>query len=94
MALLVFPQDNLEPQLATLLHPDLRRSVADRVNKAILISQNQRRDAKIRNLVRVRVWAEEEARKSKKDIPIRMDLGLDGDERDDIHENGHEPMIT
>jgi hypothetical protein len=94
MALLVFPQDNLEPQLAALLHPDLRRSVADRVNKAILISQNQRRDAKIRDVVRLRAWAEDEARKCKKDLPARIELGLDADDRDDMHGNGHEPMIT
>jgi len=92
MALLVFPNDNLEPQLAALLHPDLRRSVADRVNKAILVSQNQRRDAAIRNLVRLRAWAEDKTRERKKDIPDSIDLGLNGD--DEMHENGHEPMIT
>jgi hypothetical protein len=92
MALLVFPPDNLEPQLAALLHPDLRRSVADRVNKAILQCQSQRRDAAIRNLVRLRAWAENTARDNKKDLPARIELGLD--ENDEIQENGHEPMIT
>lgn len=92
MALLVFPPDNLEPQLAALLHPDLRRSVADSVNKAILSIQNQRRDAAIRNLVRLRAWAENTARDQKKDLPARMELGLD--EREERYENGHEPMIT
>jgi hypothetical protein len=94
MALLFFPQDKLEPQLASLIHPDLRRSVADRVNKAILTCQTQRRDAAIRNLVRLRAWAETTARDRKKDLPARLDLGLDLDDRDDRHENGHEPMIT
>lgn len=92
MALLVFPPDNLEPQLAALLHPDLRRSVADSVNKAILSIQNQRRDAAIRNLVRLRAWAENTARDQKKDLPARIELGLD--EREERYENGHEPMIT
>lgn len=98
MALLVFPPDNLEPQLAVLLHPDLRRDVADKVNKAILTCQNQRRDAAIRNLVRLRAWAENTARENKKDLPARIELGLDGDDAeprtDDSHTNGHEPMIT
>lgn len=94
MALLFFTQDNLEPQLASLIHPDLRRSVADRVNKAILTCQTRRRDAAIRNIVRLRAWAENTARDRKNDLPARMDLGLDGNERDDRHENGHEPMIT
>jgi hypothetical protein len=94
MALLVFPADNLEPQLAAILHPDLRRSVADRVNKAILTCQNQRRDAAIRNLVRLRAWAENTARENKIDLPARIGLGLDADENDDIQDNGLEPMIT
>ena len=93
MALLVFPNDDLEPHLAALLQPALRRSVADRVNQAILRCQNQRRDATIRNLVRLRAWAENTARDSKKEIPTRLELGLDG-ERDDAQENGHEPMVT
>lgn len=92
MALLVFPPDNLEPHLAELLHPDLRRTVADNVNKAILKRQNQRRDAAIRNLVRLRAWAENTARDSKKDLPARIELGLDP--KEDQYENGHEPMIT
>jgi hypothetical protein len=93
MALLVFPPDNLEPQLAAILHPDLRRSVADRVNKAILTCQNQRRDAAIRNLVRLRAWAENSARESKKDLPARIELGLDSD-KDEMQDNGSEPMIV
>ncbi|KAF4637716.1 hypothetical protein G7Y89_g360 [Cudoniella acicularis] len=93
MALLVFPPDNLEPQLAALLHPDLRRSVADRVNKAILSCQNQRRDAAIRNLVRLRAWAETTARDAKKDLPARIDLGLNAEEKDGRQENGHESMM-
>jgi len=92
MALLVFPSDNLEPPLAELLQPGLRQSVADRVNKAILTCQNQRRNAAIRNLVRLRAWAENTARENKKDIPARMELGLD--DKFDSNENGHEPMVT
>lgn len=77
MSLLFFPSDNLEPHLAALLHPDLRRCVADDVNKAIITSQHQRRDATIRNLVRLRAWAENTSRDAKKDLPANMELGLD-----------------
>ncbi|KAE9371487.1 hypothetical protein N431DRAFT_426146 [Stipitochalara longipes BDJ] len=94
MALLVFPSDSLEPPLAALLQPGLRQSVADRVNKAILACQNQRRDAAIRSLVRLRAWAENTARETKRDLPATIDLGLDGDERHEAQQNGHEPMVT
>ena len=96
MALLIFPPDNLEPQLAALLHPDLRKSVADKVNKAILASQGQKGDPEIRILVRLRAWAEDSARESKKDLPTPLDLGLDAEvQKDDFsqQENGHEAMI-
>jgi len=96
MALLIFPQENLEPQLAALLKPDLRKSVADRVNKAILVNQGQRRDAAIRNLVRLRAWGEDSARESKKDLPAHLDLGLDSETRNEdseLHENGNEAMV-
>ena len=93
MTLLVFPHDSLEPQLAALLQPGLRREVADQVNKAILQRQQQRRDAAIRHLVQMRAWSEETTRKTtKKDLPSAIDLGLDSDENG--RENGHEPMIT
>lgn len=95
MALLVFPSDSLEPQLAALLQPGLRQSVADRVNKAILMSQAQRRDAAIRSLVRLRAWAEDTARANKKDVPARIEVdGLDGVSQEHSPENSHEPMIT
>ncbi|OTB01127.1 hypothetical protein M426DRAFT_323775 [Hypoxylon sp. CI-4A] len=91
MSLLVFDHDSLDPSLAALLQPGLRREVADQVNKAILESQRQRRDAAIRHLVQMRAWSEEVVRKgTKKDLPARIDLGLDGD---DV-ENNYESMIT
>ncbi|KAI0889553.1 CTLH/CRA C-terminal to lish motif domain-containing protein [Annulohypoxylon maeteangense] len=90
MSLLVFDHDNLDPSLAALLQPELRQEVADRVNKAI----QQRSAAAIRHLVQMRAWSEEVVRKEgKKDLPARIDLGLDGDDSGGV-ENGHEPMIT
>ncbi|KAI9821714.1 MAG: hypothetical protein M1827_002295 [Pycnora praestabilis] len=79
MALLIFPPDNLAPPLADLLDPKLRKQVANRVNEAILSSQGARREARIRNLVRLRTWAEQKARETKKDLPVTLDLGLDPD---------------
>ncbi|KAI1373243.1 CTLH/CRA C-terminal to lish motif domain-containing protein [Hypoxylon crocopeplum] len=97
MSLLVFDHNNLDPSLSDLLKPGLRREVSDKVNKAILDRQQQRRDAAIRHLVQMRAWSEDTVRKEgKKDLPSRIDLGLDNDDSDKPSgiENGHEPMIT
>lgn len=94
MALLIFPHDdNLAPELALLLRSDLRQDTATKVNEAILERQAHRREAAIRQLVRMRAWAEETARAKKKDLPDRIELGLN-ESQDGLHENGHEPMIT
>ncbi|KAL9618611.1 MAG: hypothetical protein Q9160_006722 [Pyrenula sp. 1 TL-2023] len=99
MALLIFPTEQLAPELAPLLHPSLRREVANRVNEAILHSQGARREAKIRNLVRLRVWGEKKAREMRREIPEEgsagLDLGLklDGEEDEGPGKdtaNGHE----
>lgn len=100
MALLLFPQENLDPQLAALLNPDLRRGAADSVNRAILEKQSARREAAIRHLVKMRAWAEYAARDRGTPLPDRLDFGLKGEEPDDQGsqqpsvENGHEPMVT
>lgn len=91
MALLVFPTENLAAPLKALLDPSLRQTVANRVNEAILGSQGARREARIRNLVRLRAWAEQKARAANKDIPSNLSLGLDadGDEMDAMNTNGN-----
>ncbi|KAK3319234.1 CTLH/CRA C-terminal to lish motif domain-containing protein [Apodospora peruviana] len=97
MALLIFPHESLQPELAALLHSDLRRKTATQVNEAVLLRQTKRREAAIRHLVKMRAWAESSARTKKKDLPDRIELGLHGDDndrRDGTHENGLEPMIT
>lgn len=97
MALLLFPRDALEPTLAALLGPDLRREVADNVNRAILRKQSQRREAAIRKLIQMRSWAESTARDKGKSLPARLDIGLnteDSASRPMDATNGHEPMIT
>ncbi|KEQ85449.1 hypothetical protein M438DRAFT_344771 [Aureobasidium pullulans EXF-150] len=83
MALLIFPSDKLTPQLKQLLDLSLRQTVASQVNEAILSSQNQRREARIRNLVRLRAWAEQRARETKSpELPEKISLGL-GSQLDD-----------
>jgi hypothetical protein len=85
MALLIFPPENLSPQLAELVDPHLRSVVANRVNEAILHSQGAKREAQIRKLVRLRAWSEKMAREGgqgtgsgrKIDLPDRLELGLD-----------------
>lgn len=80
MTLLVFPSDKLEPSLTALLEPTLRKTVADNVNKAILAQQKTRRIATIRNLIKLRAWAEDTARSQKLDLPARLSLDLDGNQ--------------
>jgi hypothetical protein len=67
----------------------LRRKVAKEVNEAILQSQDQRREANIRCLVRARSWAEQLAREKKIDLPEHLSLGLDGDGTAKRSHNGH-----
>jgi hypothetical protein len=102
MALLMFPSDSLEPELAALLKPDLRLEVADNVNRAILERQSQRRESAIRQLVRMRVWAETTARDKGKSLPeclelegLELGLNVPGLGRlPSQARNGHDPMIT
>lgn len=101
MALLVFPTDNLTPQMSELLKPSLRWEVADRVNQAILRRQGQSVEAKIKEWVRARAWAEKEAKLAHKDIPANLKLVLDGDDEegsemdDGMNGNGDvDAMIT
>jgi hypothetical protein len=95
MSLLVFSPDSLSPQIEALLKPDLRREVADRVNQAILKRQGQHTEARIKEWIRARAWAEQCARKTKKDIPARIPIRLDGDEEIESEEdmNG-DAMVT
>ncbi|RKF78197.1 Glucose-induced degradation protein 8-like protein [Golovinomyces cichoracearum] len=76
MTLLVFPSESLEPSSARLLEPTLRRTVAEKVNLALLSRQKANREASIRNLVRLRAWAEETARSQKIDLPSNLKLNL------------------
>lgn len=99
MALLLFPAESLDPPLAALLDPALRREAADSVNKAILARQSTRRDAAIRQLVKMRAWAESRARDKGANLPDRLDIGLKNEELDShgrhqLHsENGHDSMM-
>ncbi|OJD27628.1 hypothetical protein ACJ73_00984 [Blastomyces percursus] len=79
LSLLIFPSDNLAPSLAALLDPELRKSIANHVNEAILHSQGARREARLRSLVKLRSWAEQKAREAKKDLPEKIDIGLEQD---------------
>ena len=97
MALLIFPPDDLAPPLAALLDPNLRREVATKVNEALLRHQPARTKAKLFDLVKLRAWAEQKARESKKDLPDRLDLGLDSvpSAQDGTQSNGEsEAMVT
>lgn len=94
MALLIFPPENLAPPLKQLLDPSLRQTVATRVNEAILASQGANREARIKQLVRLRAWSENKAKEARKHIPANLSLGLDSektadDDDDEIMNNGN-----
>ena len=79
MSLLIFlpaAPGTLQKELAELLEPSLRRTVASKVNEAILTSMGARGESRMRSLVRLRQWAEAKARAAGKDIPISLPLGL------------------
>jgi glucose-induced degradation protein 8 len=90
MALLIFPPENLAPPLKVLLEPALRQSVANRVNEAILSSQQMRRHARMRDLVRLRAWAEQKAKEAKKDLPPSLGIGLDSDHGNNDSNEGND----
>lgn len=84
MSLLIFlpATGGLQPQLAELLEPSLRRDVASKVNEAILTSMGARGESRMRSLVRLRLWAESKARDAGKELPPSLPLGLqDADEK-------------
>lgn len=101
MALLIFPPDNLAPPLKALLDLNLRKDVAKRVNEALLLSHGERTKAKLFDLVHLRAWSEQKARDGKKDLPERIDIGLDSNHdghdnsQDSQHSSGEgEAMVT
>lgn len=75
MSLLIFPPEKLTPKLRSLLDPSRREEVANDVNEAVLAAQGERREARIRGLVRLRAWAEYKAREAHLNIPETLELG-------------------
>lgn len=83
MALMIFPMDKMPSDFKELLNPKLRESVANSVNEAILKSKGERPEAKIRQLVRARAWAEMQAREARVELPASIPIGLDGPNNND-----------
>lgn len=100
MALMIYPPEKMAPEFKELLDVKLREKVATEVNQVILESKGERREAKIRQLVRSRAWAETSARAAKVDLPPRIPIGLDlGHEMTGVERNGNgnsngEAMVT
>jgi len=99
MSLLIWlPSEDPPPsQIAELLKPSFRRDVASRVNEAILESMGAPRDSRLRDLVRLRVWAEDKARSMGKDLPPKIPFGLQ--DVDDVSSEGMgvrdvDPMVS
>lgn len=92
MALIVFPHDKLGPELEPLLHPNLRREVADSVNLTLL-----NRPPSMKMLIRAKAWAEKNAKASSKgDVgQMGVDLSLDlTGSSPQTTTNGNEAMNT
>ena len=81
---MIFPQEKMTSEFKELLDLKLRENVAADVNKAILEARGERAEAKIRQLVRARVWAEAQAREAKVMLPPHLSIGLDPD---DVHDD-------
>ena len=96
MSLLIFlpTETPLQPQFASLLQPTLRQDVAARVNDAILNNQGARGEAKLRSLVRLRIWAEERARMVGKDLPPVMSLGFQDAEHQEANGDAADVMVS
>ena len=67
----------MAPEFKELLDVRLREKVASDVNRAILEARGEKAEAKIRQLVKARAWAEAQARDAKVDIPPYVPIGLD-----------------
>ena len=81
---MIFPQEKMTSEFKELLDLKLRENVAADVNKAILEARGERAEAKIRQLVRARVWAEAQAREAKVMLPSHLSIGIDPD---DVHDD-------
>lgn len=79
MALMIFSPDKMGPEMKELLDLKLRETVAGEVNRALLEEQGMRPEARIRELVRARAWAEAQAKEAKIELPQDMSIGLDAE---------------
>lgn len=91
---MIFPPEKMAPEFKELLDPRLREKVASDVNNAILVSKGERAEAKIRQLVRARAWAESQAREAKVDCPPHVAIGLDADEQANGHAADGDVMVS
>lgn len=92
MALMIFEPDKMIPEMKELLDLQLRETVAGEVNKAILESQGMQPEARIRELVRARAWAEAQSRDFDL-VPLHSDIGLDGESTNSAAVDG-DAMVT
>jgi glucose-induced degradation protein 8 len=91
MALMIFPQEKMTTEFKELLDLKLREKVASDVNKAMLEARGERQEAKIRQLVRARMWAEVQAREANVSLPKPFPIGL---HPDDFGEIPPDAMVT
>lgn len=81
---MIFPQEKMTSEFKELLDLKLREKVATDVNKAIREARGESSEAKIRQLVRARAWAEAQARDANIQLPKPFPIGLDPDDFDEL----------
>lgn len=92
---MIFTPEKMPSDFKEMLDPKLREKVGADVNKAILEAKGERAEAKIRQLVRARAWAETQAREAKVDIPQFIPIGLDpADELNGVAGIDGDAMVT
>lgn len=94
MALTIYPEDKMLPELKALLEVQLRADLAKDVNSALLESCGEQSGAFVQMLASGRVWAETAARDAGAPVPTTMSVGLEGE----VEQNGGsnaagDPMI-
>lgn len=78
MALMIFSPEKMTPEMKGLLDLRLRETVAAEVNRAMMTAKGRAPEARIKELVRARAWAEEQAKDARVDLPTDIGIGLDG----------------
>ncbi|GAB7362681.1 hypothetical protein MBLNU230_g2990t1 [Neophaeotheca triangularis] len=88
MALILYPEDKMLPELKELLDVKLRADIAKNVNRVLLESRGEESEARIDQLIEARVWSENQAREAGAPVPQTLPIGLEGGKEQNGDTNG------